>query len=226
MKAILLDPSAEMISEIDLHPRTALVNAYFSEKPKEIARLPKGDVLLAGGEDTDAFVIGGMGPIAGPGLIVGRRIGPGERGPALVKLDDVIKMVRWTSVERSECADKRAKVRAIAIDPERESIEEVLITPTLLAAQRLMGCEVRVCFRAPGGDRVLAARGGPRDVWHWKKDDMLFGSRCLVVGHDSRTDRFVDVATSLENLRSSVQFQRPGESRWIGYEDRAERGTK
>jgi hypothetical protein len=84
MKAILTDPSEKRVTRIDID-RDARLSDYFGEKPQVAAKLPKGDVLYAGVEArTEAFILGGSRPIAGPGLIVGRRTGPGERGPALV----------------------------------------------------------------------------------------------------------------------------------------------
>jgi hypothetical protein len=64
----------------DISPETRLIKAHFCEQPRIAARLPKGDVLLAGSrEDTAAFSIGGSRLIEGPALIVGRLTGPVDR---------------------------------------------------------------------------------------------------------------------------------------------------
>jgi hypothetical protein len=111
MKAILIDPNTKSVARIDIS-KDARLSDYFGEKPRVAMKFPKGDVLFTGVQErAEAFIIGGSRPIAGPGLIVGRRTGPGERSPALVRLDDVVTMVRWTAIEvRSK---PPAAVRAI-----------------------------------------------------------------------------------------------------------------
>jgi hypothetical protein len=123
MKSILIDPNLKSIARIDIS-KDARLSDYFGEKPQVSAKLPKGDVLYAGVEArAEAFILGGSRPIAGPGLIVGRRTGPGERGPALVRLDDVIAMVRWTTVDVPP--KPPATVYAILVDPEHGLIERL-----------------------------------------------------------------------------------------------------
>ncbi|MGX1167093.1 hypothetical protein AB7M16_003359 [Bradyrhizobium sp. USDA 372] len=125
MKAILIDPNMKSVARIDIS-KDARLSDYFGEKPRVAMKFPKGDVLFAGVEErAQAFIIGGSRPIAGPGLIVGRSIGPGERSSAHVRLDDVVTMVRWTAIEVRPRAP--AAVRAIMIDPEQGLVEEVMI---------------------------------------------------------------------------------------------------
>ena len=182
-------------------------------------RPPKGDVLLAGvQEHASAFVIGGSSPIAGRGLIVGRRTGPGVRGPARISVDDVVTMVRWTSIKVSP--KPPVAMRAIVIDPEQGLIEEVVIAPHKLAIERLLGVEIGPYMRVPGNDHVLTPARRPRSPWYWRKDDLGFSSRCVIVGHDPKTDYFADVFTSVDNLRASVEFRAPEESIWRSYADR------
>jgi hypothetical protein len=225
MKAVLIDPAAKKVSAIDVQPTgSRLVNKYFGEKPIEVLKLPRGDVLLAAeAEEGDAFVLGGSRPIGGPGLIVGRKLGAGKRGSALVELDHIVKMVRWTNIETSKNVDLRNKVRAIEIDPERRSVKELLIAPTVLALQHRLGGELKQCFRAPGGDLVLSATVAPPAVWEWQKDDATFNGRCIVVGHHSRSGRFADVAASVDNLRESVSFRGPHEREWASYKEQRSR---
>jgi hypothetical protein len=144
MKAILIDPNMKSIARIDIST-VARLGDYFGEKPQVAAKLPKGDVLYAGVEArAEAFILGGSRPIAGPGLIVGRRTGPGERGPALVRLDDVAALVRWTTVDVRP--EPPATVQAILIDPEHGLIEEVAIAPNRLALVCLLGGDIgRIC---------------------------------------------------------------------------------
>jgi hypothetical protein len=218
MKAILIDPNMKSVAKIDIN-KDARLSDYFGEKPQVAAKLPKGDVLFAGaGGDTAAFTIGGSHPIAGPGLIVGRRTGPGERGPAHVRLVDVVTMVRWTTVDVP--SKPPVTVRAIVIDPERGLIEEVVIAAHRLALVSLLGGEIGSYMRVPGNDHVFSPAFGWATPWCWRKDDLTFSSRSVIVGHDSETDYFADVVTSVENLRTSVEFRAPNESCWMSYADR------
>jgi hypothetical protein len=128
IRAISIDPAARSITAIEISPETHLLSGFFGEKPKMAAKLPKGDALLTTvREYGEAFTVGGSRPIVGPGLIVGRRNGPGDRASVRVALDDVVTMVRWTSVEkppRPVLPPPPASVRAIVIDPKLGIIEE------------------------------------------------------------------------------------------------------
>lgn len=218
MKAILIDPNMKSAARIEIS-RDARLSDYFAEKPRIAMKFPKGDALFAGIQGrAEAFSIGGSRPIAGPGLIVGRRDRLGERTPALVRLDDVATMVRWTVVEMPPRAP--AEVRAIVIDPEQGLIEEVIISAHKLAVMNLLHGEIGSYMRVPGNDHVFSPAPGWASPWCWRKDALTFSSRSVIVGHDSEIDYFADVATSLENLRTSVEFRAPGESCWMSYVDR------
>ncbi|GAA0023112.1 hypothetical protein JOE51_004152 [Bradyrhizobium japonicum] len=224
IKAILIDPQMKSVARIDIS-KDARLSKYFGEKPRVAMKFPKGDVLFAGVQErAEAFTIGGSRPIPGSGLIVGRRIGPGERGPAHVRLADVVTMVRWTTVDAPP--KPPATVRAIVIDPEQGLIEELLIAAHRLALLSLLGGEIGSYIRVPGNDHVLSPVPSPETPWCWRKDDLTFSSRSVIVGHDSGTDHFADVVTSVENLRTSVQFQAPGESCWMSYADRKAQGDQ
>ncbi|TYL84330.1 hypothetical protein [Bradyrhizobium cytisi] len=226
MKAVLIDPAAKTVNVVYLHSVSRATNKFFSEKPTPVLKLPRGDVLLAAAaEEGDAFVLGGSRPIGGPGLIVGRKLGAGERAPVRVDPDLLRQMVRWTSIEKSETAETRTVVRAIEIDPERRSIEEFSITPTMLALQHRLGGEIRICFRAPEEDIVLTAADATMDQLMWRKDEAEFSGRCVVLGHDLRRGRFVNVAASLANLRESVTFRSSTGNTWTGYECASENST-
>jgi hypothetical protein len=221
MKAILIDPNMKSVARIDIS-KDARLSDYFGEKPQVAAKLPKGDVLYVGVEArAEAFILGGSRPIAGPGLIVGRRTGPGERSPALVRLDNVVTMVRWTAIKVRPRAT--ATVRAIVIDSEQGLIEEVTISAHKLAVMNLLGSEIGSYMRVPGNDHVFSPAFGRASPWCWRKDDLTFCSRSVIVGHDSETGYFANVVTSLESLRTSVEFRAPNESRWISYADREAR---
>lgn len=218
MKAILIDPNTKSVARIDIS-NDARLSDYFGEKPRVAMKLPKGDVLFAGVQErAEAFIIGGSRPIAGPGLIVGRRTGPGERGPALVRLDDVVTMVRWTAVKVRP--GPPVAVRAIVIDPEQGLIEEVTISAHKLAVMNLLGGEIGAYMRVPGNDHVFSPAFGSASSWCWRKDDLTFSSRSVIVGQDLETDYFADVVTRVEDLRTSVEFQAPNESCWTSYADR------
>ena len=185
MKAILIDPNTKSVTRIDIS-KDARLSDCFGEKPQVAVKLPKGDVLFAGvQEHAEAFIIGGSRPIAGPGLIVGRRTGPGERGPALVRLDDVVTMVRWTPNKVRPKAP--GSVQAIVIDPEQGLIEDLVIAPNKLAVMRLLGGEIGSCTRVPGNDQVISPAFGPGSPWRWRKDDLTFSSKSVIIGHDPET---------------------------------------
>jgi len=106
------------------------------------------------------------------------------------------------------------------IDPEHGLIEEVAIAPNRLALVCLLGGDIGSYMRVPGNDRVFSPAFGWASPWCWRKDDLTFSSRSVIVGHDSEVDHFADVVTSVENLRTSVEFRAPNESCWMRYADR------
>lgn len=218
MKAVLIDPDTKSVARIDVRPEARLRD-YFGEKPRVAAKLPKGDVLFAGvAGGAAAFTIGGSHPIAGPGLIVGRRTGPGERGPAHVRLADVVSMVRWTTF--GVPPKPAVTVRAIVVDPEQGIIEEVTIAAHRLALMSLLGGEIGSYMRVPGNDHVLSLMPGAKKPWCWRKDDLTFASRCVIVGRDPETGNFADAVTPVEDLLTSVDFRAPNESFWTSSADR------
>jgi hypothetical protein len=221
MKAISIDPKRRSVAVMDISPETRLIKAHFGEPPRIVGRLPKGDVLLAGSrEDTAAFSIGGSDTIEGPALIVGRSTGPGERGPARTALNAVITMVRWTTLEKVVQPEPPKSMRAILIDPEKGIIEDVEIAAGMHGIERLLGMAVGPHFRLPREDLVMLPNILPKVSWGWKKEDLEFPCKCVIVGSDPANDFFADVSISIENLRSSVQFRGPGERRWTRYADR------
>ncbi|MGY4432732.1 hypothetical protein ACVWWO_005209 [Bradyrhizobium sp. F1.13.1] len=135
-----------------------------------------------------------------------------------MRLDDVVTMVRWAAIEVRP--KPPAVVRAIVIDPEQDLIEEVLIAPHKLAVMNFLGGEIGSPMRVPGNDHVFSLAFGSASPWCWRKDDLTFSSRSVIVGRDSETGNFADVMTSLENLRSSVEFRAPNERCWTSYADR------
>ncbi|MBP1294129.1 MULTISPECIES: hypothetical protein [Bradyrhizobium] len=205
MRTVLIDPSAKKVDVVDLPSLRSATIKYFSEKPSPVLRLPQGDVVLAvksaGG---NAFVLGGSRPVGGVGLIVGCALGAGERASAHADLFLVTQMVRWTSIE-DKMTETQLRVRAIEIDPERKSIEEFSIAPTMLAVQHRLGAEISFCYHVPGGDVVLGC-GAASGLHEWRKDEASFRGRCIVIGRDSRK-RFADVATSLARLKEDVSFR-------------------
>ncbi|CUT13441.1 hypothetical protein BF49_4521 [Bradyrhizobium sp.] len=126
-------------------------------------------------------------------------------------------MVHWTTIEKADDMTTPTMVRVIEIDPERRSIEEMLIPRTMLALQHRFGGEIKLSFRAPGADLVFAAANAAASQSEWRKDDATFTDRCIVVGHDSRSGRLVDVAASLANLRESVCFRTQNDSDWTSW---------
>ena len=57
----------------------------------------------------------------------------------------------------------------------------------------LLGGEIGLYMRVPGNDHVLLPLSGAETPWCWRKDDLTFASRCVIVGHDSETGYFADV---------------------------------
>jgi hypothetical protein len=96
-------------------------------------------------------------------------------------------------------------------------IEEVMISAHKLAVVNLLGGDIGSHMRVPGNDHVFSPAFGSASPWCWRKDDLAFSSRSVIVGHESETDYFADVVTSLENLRMSVEFRGPNENRWTSY---------
>ncbi|MDA9436227.1 hypothetical protein [Bradyrhizobium sp. CCBAU 51627] len=218
IKAILIDPQMKSVARIDISKNARLTH-YFGAKPRAAMKFPKGDVLFAGIEECEeAFTVGGSRPIPGPALIVGRRSGPGERGPVHVRLAEVVTMVRWTTVD--VLPKPPATVRAIVIDPEQGQIDEVVIAANRLALVGVLGGQVDSYMRVPGNDHVVSSATGPATPWSWRKDDLTFASRCVLVGHDSETGYLADAVTSIENLRNSVAFRGPDGNCWTSYADR------
>lgn len=127
-------------------------------------------------------------------------------------------MVRWTAIEVRP--GPPAAVRAIMIDPQQGLIEELMISAHKLAVVNLLGGEIGSYMRVPGNDHVFSPAFGSVSPWGWRKDDLTFSSRSVIVGHDSETGHFADVVTSVENLRTSVEFRAPNESCWMSYADR------
>ena len=227
MKAISIDPKKRLVAVKDISSEARLLNSHFGEPPRVAARLPKGDTLLAAAkEDTAAFTIGGSRPIEGVALIVGRRTRPGELGPARAALDAVAAMVRWTILEKAVPPKPPTRMRAILIDPEKGIIEEVEIAAGVHGIERLLGVPVGPHFRLPREDIVMLPKFPSKVAWNWKKEDLTFPCRCVIVGSDPASDFFADVSISIEKLRSSVQFRGPGEKRWTDYADRLTRAAK
>jgi hypothetical protein len=133
-------------------------------------------------------------------------------------------MVRWTTNEVRPKAP--GSVQAIVIDPEQGLIEEVVIASHKLAVMSLLGGEIGSYVRVPGNDHVISPAFGPGSPWYWRKDDLTFSSRSVIIGHDPETDYFADVATSVEILRASVEFRAPDESCWTSYADRKVRADR
>jgi hypothetical protein len=209
MKAVLIDPMAKTVNIINLPSVRGAITEFFGERPTPVLRLPRGDVILAAKAAAGvAFAFGGSRPIGGAGLIVGRSLGMGERASSCVDPFQAAQMVRWTNLEKSDAPEVRAAVRAIEINPQRQSIEEFSIAPTMLAMRHRLGGEVTVCYRAPGGDVVLCGVDAATDLHGWQKDDAEFQGRCILIGRDPRK-RFADAAVSLVKLREDVSFRAP-----------------
>lgn len=206
MRTVLINPATKKIDVVDLQSVRSATIKYFGEHPSPVLRLPRGDVMLAvKAARGDAFVFGGSRPVGGVGLIVGSKLRAGERAPARVDPFHVAQMVRWTSIEEDKTAEREPRIRAIEIDPERETVEEVLIAPTLLAVQHRLGGEININYQTPDGDVVIghhAAIGSHA----WRKDDAVFQGRCIVIGRDARRG-FADAVTELSSLRKDVSFR-------------------
>ncbi|MDA9465228.1 hypothetical protein [Bradyrhizobium sp. CCBAU 53415] len=216
---------ARSIAAVEISPEARMLRSFFGEKPKLAARLPKGDSLLTTALGYgEAFTVGGTRPLVGPGLIVGRRGEWGHRSSARIALDDVVTMVRWTSVElppRPTLPEPPASVRAIVIDPKLGIVEEEVIAAHVPAAERLLGGAHDWHIRLPSGDFLLSAKTDRNYRW-WVR---LYGEvkligRCVIVGHDDETDYFADATVRLDQLRKWVDFRGPDDKSWVRYSDR------
>jgi hypothetical protein len=223
IRAISIDPTTKAIAKFEISPETRLLRGLFGVAPTVSLQLTKGDVLLTAGlKYGEAFTVGGSRPIIGPGLIVGRRIGPGERGPARVVLDDVVTMVRWTLVEAPvrSVPSPPTSMRAIVIDPRLGLVEEQAIAPHMPAAERLLGGVHDWHIRLPTGDYLLSAKTDREYCGQFRYGDLALYGRCVIVGHDHTTDYFDDVAMTVDHLRERVEFRGPEDKHWIRYVDR------
>lgn len=225
IRAISIDPALRLLTAIEFSPETRSLSEFFGAKPIMAAKLPKGDVLLTTAREYgEAFTVGGSRPIVGHGLIVGRRGEWGQHTSARIALDDVVTMVRWTSVAKPTgpvLPPPPASVRAIVIDPKLGIIEEEAIAAHMTAAERLLGGVHDWHIRLPSGDILLSAKADRSYRWSVQ----LYGEvkligRCVIVGHDFETDYFADVAVRLEHLRKRVEFRGPDDKLWIRYADR------
>ncbi|MBW7973552.1 hypothetical protein [Bradyrhizobium sp. BR 10289] len=224
IRAISIDPTARSITAIEVGPQTCSFGDFFGEKPAVAAKLPKGDVLLtAVREHGEAFTIGGSRPIVGPGLIVGRRIEWGDRASARIALADVVTMIRWTSVDKPPPPAQPpppASVRAIVIDPKLGIIQEEVIAAHMPAADRLLGRPHDWHIRLPSSDYLLSGKTDRACDWWWRYDGAKFIGRCVIVGHDHKTDYFADARVGVEHLRKRIEFRGADDQFWVGYSDR------
>jgi len=86
MRAILIEPSEQSISEIDVPEFTAAIRRRFGGGGLvRVGTLPSGDgvYVIASDDAHNSFTLGGAGPFHGLGLILGKRRHLGQsREPA------------------------------------------------------------------------------------------------------------------------------------------------
>jgi hypothetical protein len=220
MKAIEIDPVERTIEETAVHCEARAIAERFASPPREVARFPNGDVLLASPIDAaEAFTVGGTKPIAGPALLVGRRKEFGEHAPSRTSLDVVRSMVRWTSVERKivpASPVRPSKVRVVVMDPEIRTIDEMEMQATASALEALVGAAFMEYFRVPGGN-IYGSQFLARAPSLWRKEDLVFPGRVVIVGVTDDYSHMFDTTIALDNLRKTVEFRSAGSDEWVRY---------
>ena len=132
-------------------------------------------------------------------------------------------MVRWTSVEKPAppaLPSPPVSVRAIVIDPKLGLIEEKVIAAHMPAADGLLGRPHDCHIRLPSSDYLLSGKTDRTYGWWWRYGDAKFIGRCVIVGHDRKTDYFADVVVGVEYLRKRIEFLGPDDKNWVRYGDR------
>ena len=93
-------------------------------------------------------------------------------------------MVRWTSVERKiepTPTARPSKVRAIVIDPESRSIDEIEMQATVPAPEALLRAPPLLYFRVCGGN-LYGNRFATTAALLWRKENFVFPGRVVIVG--------------------------------------------
>jgi hypothetical protein len=225
MKVVHIDSAKSEVSEIDIVPSPDELARLCGSHPSKVATLPSGDILLAGVGDASraGFSIGGSAPIRSSGLVIGKRDTWRGFTPARSSAGLLGRLVRWVYPEPPPETTVGDTVKVLLIDPTTRTVERKSIARAMTAIEKLVGVEVRLAFRAPDGDQVYSARGAEGD--RWRKDDVEFVGRCIVVGTD-RTGGMADAAISIDAFKKTVRFNSGKPDRWMRYREEASGGRQ
>jgi hypothetical protein len=219
LRVVYIGAASRSVSQVEIEPSNGeLSRLCETPRPKAVVTLPNGDLLLAaeGNPSAAGFSIGGSAIFRSNGVLLGKRDRWRQYTSPRSGQDRVAALVRWVEASSADAAASES-VQAILIDPARRTIERVNIRQSLTAIEELIGEEIVLAFRAPGGDRVYAAVEAQGAKW--RKDDADFVGRCVIVG--TFQGGLVDAAASLEKIRKDVRFAAERSKRWARYRDLA-----
>lgn len=221
MRALAVEPAAQEITVIDVsHNRRTIAERFACFPPRVMARFPNGDVLLAAPTGTrESFSIGGLGPVAGSALVVGRRNEFGEHAAARTTLDELETMISWVSILPKVVPPEPVwptVVRAIVVDPVERIIIEVEMQATVPAMEKLLRAPPLLYCRVNGGN-LYGDSFERKNPSLWRKEHFTFPGRVVIVGVSEDDTHMVDATISLSNLRETIQFKVSNSSEWISY---------
>lgn len=218
MRVVFIDATDRTVSQVEIEPNSRELARLcgWSAPLKVVITLPNGDVLLSaeGDPSVPGFSIGASSTFRSNAVLLGKRDRWRQHTAPRSGAERIAALIRWVEANPGK-GDKREGVQAILIDPAQRTIEDVSIQRSLKAVEDLIGGNIVLAFRAPGGDRVYTAAGaqGPK----WRKDDADFVGRSVIVG--AFEGGLVDAAASVEKLRKDVRFAVQGSKRWVRYRD-------
>ncbi|WP_431203266.1 hypothetical protein ACQ86E_31520 [Bradyrhizobium betae] len=132
-------------------------------------------------------------------------------------------LIRWVSpISLPEPAQSGETVSVIVVDPEIGLIDRAEMGRTAAGIDHILGGAAVPLLNAPGGDIVYGK--AQEDGWRWKKDDCVFGGRCVIVGSDA-TNTPAEPVANVRVLRRDVRFGPPGKTVWLGYDKHPMRMT-
>lgn len=225
MKAVAIDPFERRIVVEEVDPTPAELRRLCGSPRRVLATLPNGDVILAAeGEGADAgFSLGGSKAIRSSAIVLGRRNSFGDRTAARSSLEMLEGLIRWVNpISVPEPAQSGETVSVIVVDPETGLIDRAEMGRTAAGIDHVLGGAAVPLLNAPGGDIVYGK--AQEDGWRWKKDDCVFGGRCVIIGSDA-TNTPAEPVASVRVLRRDVRFGPPGKTLWLGYDKHPMRMT-
>lgn len=224
MKVLLVDPTNQTVSAKNVEPHLAELRRLIGAKFTHVARLPNGDSVGAvpGSAGPNTFSIGGGLPIAGKAIVLRRT--RGEYRSARSDAETILGLVRWsvqvepdtTPTETGKPDPRAATAKAIIVDPASGMIEEVIVKASKAGLDEVAGGETSLIMKVTTNDAVLVLQSRGARPWRWRKDELVFPGRSVIVGWD-KDGNIGNATTTLEDLMGSVEFKAPGKNSWSSY---------